>query len=1662
MQFWRDRLYPLGLVGVVTLTGLGIWEARYPFSAIAQPVADETLGAERSQVLDIGGANFFIDGGANRGVNLFHSFQEFGVENGGSVYFLNPTGIENILSRVTGSNASNILGTLGVLGDANLFLLNPNGIVFGPNARLDVQGSFVATTADAIGFGDQGMFSAIDPQLPSQLLTVNPSAFFFSQISPAPIQAQRSVLSSFSSTPQSLILLGGDVNLDATTISSLTGRIEIGAVEQGTVGLTVNEDLFTLTFPADTIRADISLNNQAGLLVLGENGISLTANNISIANRSSLSAAAIQLPGTIGSAGDITIDATGPIVASNNSTIGGGLLVGVGESGNVIITGQSLSLVDGSGINLSSLGQGDAGNITVRVSDTILLSGQGGGLSSAIGTSVIATPDLPSAGNSGNINLQARQIRLSDGAFIGSGNPLASGNVGNIQINARDSLQLSDRSRISSSTQGQGEAGDIRVIAGNTISLTGGSRIQTDTFSAGNAGDLFIRADSRLIVDGFDENGSVSQISSAVNPSNVPVDDRRGGSIVIVSDSMSFTNGGQISSSTLGQGDAGNVFITVQDNVLFDGRSDLGFPSGIFSTVQPSAIGDGGNIDITAGSMSFTNGAQISSSTSNQGNAGDIFVDVNGSVLFDGRSDLELPSGIFSGVELGAVGNGGTINFRAGSLSISNRAQFSSTTSGRGNAGNIAIRANDQVYLLNSIIISEVSEERGIGNGGNITLTVTGGSLELRDGSALLADTENQGNAGNITVNVRDAIILVGQGPSALDLSITVPNQITSTVDFSGTAVGEGGEIRLTANQLLMRDGAFISTETFGQGGAGDLFVDIDEIQLFDGSVISSAVRRSGRGDGGDITVESQSISLNDGSRISAFVERQQRDAQGNPLQGGQGIGGTLRINAIDSITLSGTDDDGFSSGFLTLTEREASGRAGDMFITTGDLQIADGAIVVASTYNPSPGGNISINANTVNVTGGGQIVTSTRDRGNAGSIQLDITDSITISGFDSNFPDRQQRVEAFIPTSSGRFEQVSDIITNEGENSGIFANTVSASSGAGGTITLVTPSLALRNQAQISASTSGSGRAGNITIQNADRIFLDDASITTAINADASLNDPTATPGNIDLQTNQLRLTNGANITASTSGVGNAGTITVQGADSVSLDRATISTTVNLGAIGQGGDITLRTGTLNLSNRSQISAATSGTGRAGNIFVEDAERISLLSGSSISTEVGESAIGRGGNISLNSSQISIDGNRSRITASTTGQGQAGEISVDANQVALTEGGRIITSTASNRRAGSITLNVQDSVAIDGSGSGLFANTLSNSIGRGGSITLNTTNLQLTDRARISAQSEGSGAAGGVIIQARGDVSLDNRARISTESQGENAEAGNIRIDAEGNVTLRDRSTISTRSQGENAEAGNIRLTAGNTFSASDSDVTTSAENASGGDIRLVASDIRLSGNTNITTDSAVDGGNITFRANSIRTFDNSDIIATAGQQGGNIFLNADSILAFGDSDIIAAAGQVGGDITLETPVFFGEGFRLDSADADPDTLNGNDRVDINASGQVSSGNISVPDTSFVQDSLADLPENAIDTEGLIAASCVVRSQEAGGTFIITGRGGLPERPGEGRSSSYTTGEVRSIPDSSETSWQIGDPIVEPQGMYQLEDGQIVLSQECD
>jgi large exoprotein involved in heme utilization and adhesion len=356
--------------------------------------------------------------------------------------------------------------------------------------------------------------------------------------------------------------------------------------------------------------------------------------------------------------------------------------------------------------------------------------------------------------------------------------------------------------------------------------------------------------------------------------------------------------------------------------------------------------------------------------------------------------------------------------------------------------------------------------------------------------------------------------------------------------------------------------------------------------------------------------------------------------------------------------------------------------------------------------------------------------------------------------------------------------------------------------------------------------------------------------------------------------------------------------------------------------------------------------------------------------------------------------------------------------------------------------------------AIGTSAVGVISSSLSSESGgsgEAGDLTIDTQRLLVRDGAQVSAGTFAEGKGGRLQITASDSVEVIGRSAVGrvgssllTASRG-SGDAGDLRIDT-GRLLVRDGAVISSRSRGEGI-AGNINITARDTLEANNGTIATSSDLSSAGGITITASNIRLFGNSDITT-----------RVNS------------GAGDSGNIDLKAGSILAFDDSDILAfAENGRGGDITLKTPAFFGENYRPAPRNTDPRTLDRNNQVDVNADSNINPGNITQPDTSFIQNSLTELPENQIDTDSLLANSCIVRrNQPTRGSFTITGSGGLPQRPGDAQMSTFPTVDIETLPSDGTPSntnrnrpWQKGDPIVEPQGVYRLPNGKLVLSREC-
>ncbi|MEA5572567.1 filamentous hemagglutinin N-terminal domain-containing protein [Calothrix sp. UHCC 0171] len=1315
------------------------------FPVTAQITPDNTLGTESSRldtnVLINNVLGDKINGGAVRESNLFHSFSEFNINDGQRVYFSNPSGVINILTRVTGGNASNILGTLGVDGNANLFLMNPNGILFGQNASLDVRGSFVGTTANGLQFGNQGVFSATNPQAPA-LLTVNPSALLFSQVqSSAGItnqsQAPAGVNPNGDNTTglrvpdgKSLLLVGGNVNLDGGSLRAYDGRIELtGLTTPGNIGLNVAGDIFSLNIPNDVAFADVSLDNNSVISIFGNQGgeIVINAGNIGIDN-SFLFAGISAGKGTpTTQAGDINLSATASISISQDSFIdnsvsgngnagnifvrakdavtvnSGGIFsnveaVGIGNAGNIDIQSGSLSLNNRAALSTGIFGQGNGGNISLEISDGIQLSNafmysnitsggvgnggeiniKGGSLSltdssqiqsriedtdgnlpggqgntgnininikgnisfsqpipgnangiitevgvGAIGNAgnltinagsleikegseiqgstrgkgnagnitintrdsltidgrdgkqpffsrIIAAVQPGAEGNAGNINITANNLNIINGAFFSS-STFSKGDAGNITVDVRDTTKFEDRVFIASNVFGIGKGGDIRLNTG-TLSMTAGSFLSTNVLGQGNVGNIIVNARDTIILD--DVTGDkLTGIQSSLLTGGVG----KGGNIDITTGSLFAINGASLLAVSDGQGDAGNITINARDVISFDSSEGNKFKSSVGNEIGSDTVGNGGDIRITAREISFKNGSKIGASSFGQGNAGNILIDASDKVSFDGvGGSFQVSSGVDTTTS--KTGNGGDISVKTGTLSLINGAQINASTAGKGNGGDITIDARDRINFegigsnQNFSGVFSIVNANSVGNAGNIKLTTN--SLSLSNSGRVSASTVGKGNGGDITINAGE-ITASGLADGLY------PSGIFSTVEATG--VGKGGNINVNADSLALSDRAQINASTLGQGDAGQIFLNINKALTLNEGYILSSVSSGGVGTAGDIEIRASTLSATEGSQIQSALLRPSKN-----LPAAQGRGGNIRVNATDTVNLSGYGKTGFSTGLITVADRGTSGEAGDITVNTGNFTVSDGAIVSAATSNSDNGGNITINAKNFTANNGGQLATNTRGSGNAGSIKLNVTDNITITGSDPNFRDRVTKVTQRLQ-QPGETDQLNDVIFNQGAESGLFANTEIGSTGRGGSIFIDPPQITIRDGAKVSVNSDGTGDAGNISILGGT-LSLDNRATISAQTASSQ-------GGNINLQLADFVLLRRGSLISTTAGNtqagGDGGNITINTPFIVAVPGENSDISANA-FTGKGGQINIATqGIFGIEPSAQASDAT-------------------------------------------------------------------------------------------------------------------------------------------------------------------------------------------------------------------------------------------------------------------------------------------------------------------------------------------------------------------------------------------------------------------------------------------------------------------------------------
>jgi filamentous hemagglutinin family protein len=784
-QIWLFIFGIFGIFGVLSI----------PKPITAQVVPDNTLPSN-SEVETRGDTNI-IEGGTSSGNNLFHSFDSVSVPTGGTAYFNNAQGIQNIFSRVTGSSISNIDGLIKANGNANLFLLNPNGILFGPNASLNLGGSFFATSASSIKFADGVEFSATNPQANSALTVSVPVGLGFAS-NPGAITVQGAG-NNLSADPQTLetirddrpvglqvnrgktlSLVGGDIFLEGGNLTAEEGRIELGSIgENETVNFTQNNSGWKLNYENVMNFQDIRLSNAASVDASG-NG----AGDIQVQGRQiSLSNSSVILANTLGNGngGNITVKASQNIQTGGASNFfSSGIYTDVasgatGKGGNLMIETGGLQINYSSQIVSRTFGSGDAGELKVTAQDI-----------EAIGKSGLFTINAQkdSTGRGGNLTIKSDRLKLADGAQIAS-STFGAGDAGELNVTVQDIEVIgegaSSTSTLSTSAQkgSTGRGGNL-TIKSDRLKLADGAVISSGTFGSGDAGELNVTAqDIEVIGEGASSPSGL--LANAPKGST-----GRGGNLTIKSDHLKLVDGAQIASSTFGAGDAGELNVTAQDiEAIGEGE----FPSGLFASAQEGSSGQGGNLTIKSDRLRVADGAEIFSGTFGAGDAGELNVTAQ---------DIEVigKSGFFADAKEGSSGQGGNLTIKSDQVRVTDGAKISSRSRGSGQAGNIDISANQIESDQGSI--TATSDQSG---GGDINLKT--GQLFLSNNSSINTSVfDGTGGGGNLTIDT-DTLVALDNS----DLTANAIQGVGGNIDISAEGVFRSLDSDIDASSQLGIDG---------------------------------------------------------------------------------------------------------------------------------------------------------------------------------------------------------------------------------------------------------------------------------------------------------------------------------------------------------------------------------------------------------------------------------------------------------------------------------------------------------------------------------------------------------------------------------------------------------------------------------------------------------------------------------------------------------------------------------------------------------------------------------------------------------------------------------------------------------------------------------------
>lgn len=1439
--------------------------------AAAQVITDGSLPAHGGEP-SVLGTTGLIDIpqalGETRGANLFHSFQQFDVPEAATARFNGDAELANIFARITGDAASRIDGTLESTAPlADLWLINPNGVFFGPTAVVNVPAGLHVTTADEIRFADGSVFSAGELGV-STISSAEPEAFGFLQPNPAGITIDGATITSNALDLRVTEFVGGDVTVDGATISTLNGDVQAIAVAEAA---TIPFDARGVTDPASIPPGDVAITNSSitsddALVLVGRRvdlqGASLALLQVSVETPEGdprNGVVLIALNGTDGTPGAIELrDAS----IDSLSTGGDSEPIALQSSGTVRL------------VNATVLGDafgGSAGDVDI----------DGGANVEILDGSLVASGAIDAFGNAGVVSIDAPQVTIADSSvFSEAVNAGSSGAIFIGESGIVDEVNLSNATLIASFVDSFGITGFVRISANGAVNVADGS------------------------------------IVSVIAPSEVQLFDAfDAGLLQVFGNEVRITSGSTLEASANTGLGAGRISVFGAEGILLDGAD-------ISNATQTSPLG--GIVELVSQGDVVIRGSQVTNEVTDLGETftlADAPQDFSvGNVFVSGRNVTVDQSGLgTSGATGGSAGE--VFLYARDALTISNATTIDTSVSGLGYGGAATLLAGDisitdssiSARVLDSLAGASASEDRitqisilGLADEGDATSAVSSGSI-LLERSTVEADTSGFDAA---------PILLIA------DADITVDASAVTSDAFYG-AVGDAGDITLNAGgALTVRNASSIFSGSFGYGSAGTIFGlgerivvsgsslysdsygggsaglvrlgvsdSTNSVTITDGAVVNTRFVDGYGITGGIYVYAGDAVTVDGGSSLLSYAQENVpgaafdqpliilgandvtvRDAQlqasAATLQGS----GILLLDAANSVTLENTSvlnatSNGTLGGYVRFTSN------GDVTLTNSSVEnVVQDVTIDPLIYAPRENvdGAIFVSGRNVTIDGGSLEVTG-RNGGSAGLLVLEAQDAINVS----NGANLDASVSGIGYGGSVRLLG-GDIAVSD---SSVGAESVGAYSGGSASDARTTEIAFVANADDGDADSAPS--AGDVRIDRSE-VSSDTQGLTGA--AISIVNDG-------DLSVSASEITSDAQSSASQ----DAGSIIVltQGAVAIGDESRVATGTFALNA--NAGSIDILADTIDVSNSGLYSESLVG-GEAGRIQLgsSDVTRTIRLSDTSVNTEF-DGGFGRPGQITLAANESIVVENGSDLTLrvnefAANDATDFTRLLVTAPQVSVTSGARIVSTADSFFGAGTIDILTVDSLTLD--------------------------NVQIFNQTGIG------GDGGRVLLRSDGDISISN-ARIANDVNGGQTFLQRIIVNAEdtarAEILAQLRSFNSFNIVGVLSDSGSIEIL--------NSDLSTSGSNLSNsGSIGVVSEtqDVTIT-NTRLaaeTLGSGQGGAIIVSSADETRLTDStlsssaavSDFQGPRGSAGGAVIRGrVIGISGVRDADVLGGAVVVEG-----------------------------------------------------------------------------------------------------------------------------------------------------